>query len=165
MTPIRSSSNVWYREPWPWLLMAGPAVAVVAGVFTAVLAIRSDDGLVADDYYRRGLAINQTLRREGRARELHLAATVSLSGTRMRVMLRGTAEAPAALRLRLIHPTRAGRDQTVALQHVGSGLYEGHFTPYAGEPRRLVIEDGQSTWRLTGAWNGRGSAVELGASP
>ncbi|MGB7542874.1 MAG: FixH family protein [Burkholderiales bacterium] len=165
MTPIQSPSNVWYREPWPWLLMAGPAIVVVAGIFTAVLAVRSDDGLVADDYYRRGLAINQTLRREGRARELHLAATVSLSGTRMRITLRGTAEPPAALRLRLIHPTRAGRDETVALRHVAAGLYEGRFTPYPGEPRRLVLEDEYSNWRLPGAWNGRGSAIELGAMP
>jgi len=165
MTPIRSTSGVWYREPWPWLLMAGPAAVVVAGVFTAVLAIRSDDGLVADDYYRRGLAINQTLRREGRARELQLAATASVSGTRIRIVLRGTAEPPEGLRLRLIHPTRAGRDQSVTLQHVAAGLYEGRFTPYPGEPRRLVIEDEHSNWRLTGSWNGRGNAVELGPTP
>jgi hypothetical protein len=145
--------------------MAGPAVVVVAGIFTAVLAVRSDDGLVADDYYRRGLAINQTLRREARARELHLAATASVSGTWIRITLRGAAEPPKGLRIRLIHPTRAGRDQSVTLQHVAAGLYEGHFTPYAGEPRRLVVEDEQSNWRLTGSWNGRGSAVELGATP
>ena len=24
----------WYREPWPWLLMLGPAVVVVAGFIT-----------------------------------------------------------------------------------------------------------------------------------
>ena len=37
----------WYREPWPWLLMAGPAIVVVAGVTTAVIAFRGADGLVA----------------------------------------------------------------------------------------------------------------------
>ena len=35
----------WYRERWPWILMAGPATVVVAGLFTAWLAVRSDDGL------------------------------------------------------------------------------------------------------------------------
>lgn len=38
----------WYRHRWPWLLMAGPAVVVVAGVFTAWLAISRADALVAD---------------------------------------------------------------------------------------------------------------------
>ena len=165
MKPIQPPGNVWYREPWPWLLMAGPAIVVVAGIFTAILAVRSDDGLVAEDYYRRGLAINQTLVREGRARELHLAATAAVSGTWIRLTLRGGAGQPGLLRLRLIHPTRAGRDQSVTLRHLAAGLYEGRFTPYPGEPRRLVIEDEHSNWRLTGSWNGRNNAVELVATP
>ena len=41
---------------------------IVAGVYTTVLAFTSSDGLVADDYYKQGLAINKTLKREERAR-------------------------------------------------------------------------------------------------
>src|SRR4051812_31343236 len=46
-----STLRPWYREPWPWLLMSGPAIVVVAGCLTAGIAWKSDDGLVADDYY------------------------------------------------------------------------------------------------------------------
>jgi len=60
----------WYREPWPWLLMAGPAVVVVAGFVTLWLAFNSDDGLVADDYDKRGQAIHQTLSRDRAAAAL-----------------------------------------------------------------------------------------------
>jgi len=48
--PLRS--RPWYREPWPWILMAGPAAVIVAGIFTMTLAYRTEDGLVADDYYK-----------------------------------------------------------------------------------------------------------------
>ena len=61
----------WYREPWPWILMSGPAVVVVAALATAVIAVRTADGLVAEDYYRRGVDINKRLTREERA---HLPA-------------------------------------------------------------------------------------------
>ena len=54
----------WYREPWPWILMTGPAIVVVAGFTTAFLAVKSNDGLVEDDYYKQGLEINQTLDRD-----------------------------------------------------------------------------------------------------
>ena len=93
----------WYREPWPWLLMAGPCVVIVAGFFTLWLAITSDDGLVADDYYKRGLAINQTLSRALRAEQLALGARVVLGadGARARVTLTGTGVLPEYLRLRL----------------------------------------------------------------
>ena len=38
----------WYRHPWPWILMAGPAVVVVAGALTAIIAFQGADPLVAD---------------------------------------------------------------------------------------------------------------------
>jgi hypothetical protein len=56
-----SAGKPWYREPWPWLLMAGPAAVIVAGVITTWIAFSTFDGLVAEDYYRRGLNINATL--------------------------------------------------------------------------------------------------------
>ena len=150
----------WYKEPWPWILMSGPAIVVVAGFVTLGIALATDDGLVADDYYKQGLAVNQVLRRDARARELHLAAIASLAGAEVRVTLRGTKEVFPELRLQLIHPTRSGRDQVVVLQASGR-TYKGRLVPLNGEPRLLVLEDAGSTWRLTGSWNGREPAAEL----
>ena len=64
MQVMETGATPWYREPWPWLLMAGPVTVIIAGGFTAWLAVTSSDGLVADDYYKQGLAINQTLERD-----------------------------------------------------------------------------------------------------
>jgi hypothetical protein len=164
MFPDRSLDKPWYREPWPWILMAGPAAVIVAGAFTMALAFRTEDGLVADDYYKRGLAINQVLRRDDRARELDLRAVVSFSGARVRVVLRDGKEAPAELRIRLIHPTRSGQDQSVTLHATARGVYEGRSARVNNEARRLVLEDTGSTWRLTGIWNGREEAASLEAA-
>jgi len=51
----------WYRQPWPWFLIALPAAAVIGSIVTVVLAIVSADGVVPD-YYERGLRAKQTLR-------------------------------------------------------------------------------------------------------
>src|SRR3954471_13850814 len=120
-------SKSWYREPWPWLLMSGPALVIVAGFYTLWLAIQSDDGLVADDYYKRGLAINQTLNRTQRAGELALRASVDLNadGGRVKVMLTSADAMPPVLRLRLVHPTQAVADQVIALRQMAPGVYEG----------------------------------------
>ena len=77
----------WYRQPWPWLLMLGPAVVVVAGFVTLWLAVKSSDGLVADDYYKQGLAINQTLARAERAKAMQLSARVRIDHNGVRVTL------------------------------------------------------------------------------
>jgi uncharacterized protein len=142
----------WYREPWPWLLMAGPALVIVAGFVTLWLAIRSDDGLVADDYYKRGLAINQTLARAQTARRgnLRAQATFDMTAGRVRVELSGAELPPDALRLRLVHPTRAISDQQVLMREVSRGVYEGNLMqPVAGR-RVVMLDDLAGTWRLAG---------------
>lgn len=39
----------WWREPWMWLVVGGPAVVVVAAIATAVIAHRGADVVMAPD--------------------------------------------------------------------------------------------------------------------
>lgn len=156
-------STPWYRDRWPWILMSGPAAVVLAGAFTAVLAVRSADGLVAEDYYKRGLAINRTLARAERARRLGVHADAFIGEGRVRVALAGPAR-DAALRLTLVHPVLADRDVRIELRPAGgTGTYEG-VLPAAGvsAPRKIVLEDVSGVWRLAGTWDARpgGAALE-----
>ena len=152
----------WYREPWPWLLMAGPAVVVVAGLFTAWLAVVHEDGLVADDYYKQGLGINKVLEREKEAASLEVHARVLFGDNRVRVFLIGAA--PEELKLLLVHPTRAGLDRTARLSAGGAGWYEGAIDT-RGTRWHVVIEDAAGRWRLRGDWNERdGNALEFGTA-
>ena len=136
--------------------MVAPAASVIAGVAMLWLAIHSNDGLVTDDYYRRGLAINQDLSRDQRAAELGLKAEVSLGdgGSRIRVRLESATNAvlPAALQVRLAHRTRAGSDQGATLLSMANGRYEGDLAPPGAGLWRLSIEDPARSWRLVGAW-------------
>jgi len=154
----------WYREPWPWILMAGPLMVIVASFCTLWLAIKSDDGLVADDYYKRGLAINQMLSRTLLAERLALSARVTLgvNTNRVRLELTGRGRLPADLRLRLVHPTRAVADQVIVLDAVAPGIYEGDLTTGIEGRRVVMLEDLARTWRLAGeASSYTQSVVEL----
>ncbi len=51
----------WWTHGHVWLLIAGPVAVILAGIATLVLALRTPDPLVAEDYYRRGIEINKTL--------------------------------------------------------------------------------------------------------
>ena len=153
----------WYREPWPWLLMAGPGLVIVAGFYTLWLAVKSDDGLVADDYYKRGLAINQTLSRALRAEQLSLGAKVTLdAGMRqVRVTLSGRGNLPGELRLRLVHPTRTVADELIELHMVAPGDYAGILAAAVAGRRVVMLEDVARTWRLAGEATGGARAVVL----
>ena len=140
----------WYREPWPWILMAGPATVVVASLFTAWLAVRSDDGLVVDDYYQQGLAINKTLGRSVAAERLGIMAEISMADDG-RVQVRLNAAAGGALTLQFAHPTRAGMDQSLKLAMVQPGVYEGNLQrPLQAGRWHVVLA--RRDWRLAGDW-------------
>lgn len=147
------ASRPWYREPWPWLLMAGPALVIVAGAVTTAIAVQTSDGVVADDYYKQGLGINRTLARDARAEALHVKADVQFNEERARVRVRLAGETrPPQLKMTLVHPTRAGGDQALPLTHVGGGVYDGGLVPPHVGTWRLRIEDSDGAWRLTGMW-------------
>jgi uncharacterized protein len=149
-----AAPRAWYREPWPWFLAAGPLTVVVAGAITVWLAVRSDDGLVADDYYKQGLAINQVIRRDQAAAELRLRARVLFNheNQHIRVFLRGAAGRPLpdAIRLRILHPTRAGADQVVELPASSAGVFDGAVSALGSGRWLLSLEDAQQSWRLMG---------------
>jgi hypothetical protein len=132
--------------------MAAPLAAIFMGVLMVVLASRSNDGLVADDYYKRGLAINQTLDRYERARVIGVQGTLSFNAERTRVRLSVPQAKDDVLTLRFVHPTRAGLDQVVRLERTSAGLYEGAMAPPALGHWHLALEDEQATWRITGVW-------------
>ncbi len=156
------AANPWYREPWPWIVMSGPALVVVAGVITAVIAFRTSDGLVADDYYKQGLAVNRVAERETRALALGIAAKVIFNEERdrVRVILASDAPLPPALRLTLIHPTRPA-DQAIELRPAGPGIYEGRLKAPPAAAWRIALEDTGATWRVAGRWRA-GNSLTLG---
>lgn len=146
------AASPWWKEPWPWILMAGPATVIVASAITIYLAVTTSDGLVADDYYKRGLAINQELARSDRARAAGLRArlTLDIESGAVVVLLEGAEHPPAQLRLALTHPTRAGLDRKITLVRGPDGSYVGRIDMAARGRRLAVLENETHDWRLRG---------------
>lgn len=139
----------WFQEPLVWLVISLPLSAVVAGFYTLWLAVRSADGLVVDDYYREGLAINRELARDERATALGLEASILLTATRFDLQLSAatTSTLPAQLKVQLLHPTRRGLDRTLLLNATAPGHYASQLTPLPAGRWHVLIE--HADWRLS----------------
>jgi hypothetical protein len=63
MEALHMSSNnpAWWRFGHVWLLIAGPALVIVAGLVTAWIAVSHPDPVLSADDGRQGLEINKTL--------------------------------------------------------------------------------------------------------
>lgn len=157
----------WYREPWPWILMSGPLAVVIAGGVTAYLAVVHEDALVADNYYKEGLAINRTLDQDQAAQRGGYQAQLMFSadGRNVRVHLVGKDQAVGVLTLRMAHSTRADLDVVVPLTALQAGWYEGKMQLPASPRWNLQLQDARGAWRLTGSWRpSEGPEARLGGN-
>lgn len=148
----RAAAKPWYREPWPWLLMLGPFIVIIAGSYTTWLAITTNDGLVTEDYYKKGLQVGQTIARSDRALSLGLEARVAVTADVLAVRLAAAAPGfvpPPRLSVTVSHPTRAGLDQTRLLERVGERYSASYRLPASGH-WIVSIEDEAASWRLLG---------------
>lgn len=149
--PTSKAVEPWYRQGWPWFLIAIPATAVVAGVITLWLAIQSWDGLVVDDYYQQGKTIEKTIARSERARDMGLAADLRIRAEELRVQLAanpGTPLPPTVVAT-ISHPTRGGQDQVVLLK-LKDGVFAGSLQPLSTGRWLIQLEDESRSWRLNG---------------
>lgn len=151
----------WYRQFWPWFLILLPATVVVGGLTMLFIAMHSADDLVVDNYFKEGLAINQTLDQDRVARQLSLESDItwdSVTGEIL-VTLTGNLDAPGflanhGLRLLLLHPTDRHADRQLDLDRVAPGHYRAsvdeplHYRYYL---RLLPIPE--ENWRLNGEIN------------
>lgn len=163
MKPAFPAANPWYREPWPWILMSGPAIVLVAGTITTWIAFSTSDGLVTQDYYKQGLAVNRVLEKEDAAVKLGISALVDLGEDHHRIAVTLKGADPREILVQLAHATRSGHDVTLRLAHTGPGRYEAAM-PGDLPPGRwnVNIEGPGSTWRLAGEWSGRVASFSLG---
>ena len=153
MTTLSMPVAPWWKQRWPWLLMAGPAIVAAGCLYTAYLAISTPDALVVGDYYKQGKAINQDLRRDHVAAQMGLsmalgydAATGVLSG---RVNRKDT----GPLLLHLSHATLPDKDIKLVLVPDENGTFSASL-PLLERSRWIVLVEGQKReWRLAGTWS------------
>ena len=142
----------WYRQFWPWFIIAIPASSVLVGSLLLTLAIRNPDPIVVDNYYKEGLAINQQLDRQRLAAELGIQALVRFDAGQGQLSIEsleaGKLQGP--LDLFLIHPTLAGQDRVTTLQPDAEGRYHLALSDSGNSRWHIALESASAGWRLEG---------------
>ena len=142
----------WYRQFWPWFIIALPLAAVIASIATLIIAAQDPDGLVVDDYYKQGLAINETLERDRKAQALGLSGLVRVESGRLQLTLNGlpSNSDDKDLALRLIHPTRPHLDRDVNLTRENGNQWSAELGAIAPGRWHVQLESAAGRWRIAG---------------
>jgi hypothetical protein len=141
----------WFKQFYPWFLIALPLSVVIASIFTIRLAARHADDLVAEDYYKDGLAINRVIDQQRLAAQLNLSADASYDAKKGQVYLNlkgNFNDHQHNLRLSLVHATIAKLDTSVILRATNGNTFKGTLTRPNNGKWHLILEPENKTWRL-----------------
>lgn len=134
MQEIMQSSELkkpWHSYPLVWMMISIPFSAVIMGVVMIWLAIDTDDGLVADDYYKQGLAINDVITLDKKASALNLSAVIQFESSSRVINVQFDkgllGDYPVSLQLSFQHATRANSDISITLNHGIGDQYIGYL--------------------------------------
>jgi hypothetical protein len=159
---LREDTKPWYRQFWPWFIIALPATSVVAGLTTVWISLQTTDSLVVQSDDGMQIVAERRLLAEQLAAELKLAALLDVdlaSGAILATMRAGDLPSvPPILELEFSHPAFADRDQLIALHGAppdaaGNPVWSGHLV---GIPkgRWYVTLKSKEDWRLSAEWRG-----------
>lgn len=152
---MHTLTTPWWQHRWPWLLMLGPFIVLLAGIYTGWLAFSQPDALVVGDYYKRGKAINQDLRRDRAAVELGITAVLRYDAARG--VLTGKVDSrsvmPATLVLRLSHATQPAKDIVLEVHPAPDGMFDATLPMLERTRWQVLVESDRRDWRLEGRWH------------
>ena len=145
----------WYKHRWPWLIMLGPFLVVLAGSYTMWLADSRQDALVVGDYYRQGKAINRDLTRDRAAVRLGLQFALRYDAASSRLLGKisgsdGAVQGP--MTLKLIHSTRPEKDIVLPVVADAGGNVSARLPMLDMARWQVVLEDQERSWRISGVW-------------
>ncbi len=147
---LHTDTKPWYQYPYVWLVILFPLTAVVAGIITIKIAIDSDDGLVVDDYYKKGLEINKVLERDENAKKLGLKLGINLNNSDgvLNLVLSSDQDftPPDQISTKLMHATRDGFDQELEFNLTANDDYQSLVKPLQAGHWYIQVESGN--WRI-----------------
>ncbi|MEH8017703.1 FixH family protein [Rheinheimera muenzenbergensis] len=145
---MQQDTKPWYKQLWPWVLIAIPIVTAIKAVHTVVIMQQHSPDLVVDDYYKAGKAINMQLAKYREAALRNLNAQVLLAGNRAVVRFNENSVLEGSLHLDFYHPTLAERDFAVDAERSGELLYVATMPVTPEGKWQLVVSDASKQWKL-----------------
>lgn len=146
---MQTDTRPWYKEPYVWMLIGVPLSSVIVGSFFIFLAASSKDSLVRDNYYKDGMAINQLLQWEKKAKSLDIKLSFKVDGNNASVSILNSRQTPPnTLTLKLSHPTLKEKDRDVFLQHSKDGEFIGFIDSLENSRFYVMVESPEQMWRV-----------------
>lgn len=144
----------WYKQFWPWFLIALPATVVIWTIMTVIVFTQNSVDLVTEDYYKKGKGINVDISKVNIAKELGLSASLNEKGNSVIITLdKGKLDHFPAISAMFVHRTLPDRDFTQLLTADARGNYTLTLDHHLEGPWFIELTPHDSEWLVQGRMN------------
>lgn len=144
-----SDVKPWYKQFWPWFLIAIPTSSFIMAYFIVKFATNTQDSLVVDDYYKEGKAYNVNHQKVENARKLRIMTDLSVNDGQIALEFHsGIPEEGNALKLSFYHVTLAERDVSLLLTRDANGIYRGFVEQDLSGKWRVTLSPLDDSWKV-----------------
>lgn len=154
-----NSQKPWFKQVWPWFIISFPLMTVIAGLITYKIAANNPVSMVKDDYFKSGLAINQVLEKQNKAKKLNMSATIEADKPSQLLFIKLTTtkeQAPLSqpkLQLIFSHPTQEKLDVQLTLEKLNEGEFAAQLPALPQANWHIKLVDIRNNWLIKGRWN------------
>ncbi|MFV8461611.1 FixH family protein [Vibrio campbellii] len=144
----------WYKQFWPWFLIALPATVVIWTIMTVIVFTQNSVNLVTEDYYKKGKGINVDISKVNIAKELGLSASLNEKGNSVIITLdKGKLDHFPAISAMFVHRTLPDRDFTQLLTADARGNYTLTLDHRLEGPWFIELTPHDEEWLVQGRMN------------
>jgi len=146
---MTESNRPWYKEPYVWMLIGFPLTSIIVGLSLLTISILNKDTLVRDNYYKDGLAYNQELEWDKKAKSLDIRIDIQVNDNQLILnLLNSRQNTPSTLKVTLGHPTIPEKDRQSHLQLTKDKRFIGFIEPTENGRYYLLVESVEQKWRI-----------------
>ncbi|HAS61366.1 MAG TPA: hypothetical protein DCS35_01620 [Vibrio sp.] len=144
----------WYKQFWPWFLIALPLTVVVWTIITVVVFSQNSVSLVTEDYYKKGKGINIDISKEKAAKELHLKANITSVGNEIIIQFdKGEMQHFPAISAMFAHRTLPDQDFNQLITSDAQGNYRLTIDEPLQGPWFIELTPHDKSWLIQGRVN------------
>lgn len=143
---------VWYKQFWPWFVIAVPFASVLMGVVQLYAALNSSSDLVKEDYYKEGLAINKVITQKEAAERLGITALLRLDNLTGELILSTENATSAEINALFAHAAVSKKDFSVVFHQIQANEYRAQLDKPLTGIWNVYLESEQG-WQLSGRIN------------
>jgi hypothetical protein len=146
---LPTQEKVWYKQFWPWFLIALPVTSMAVSLNMLRFALNSEDSLVVDEYYKQGKAINVRLQKIELAKDLNLKAKLLISDNSVELVFTdGKPASATALNLVFYHATQKHKDISLTLIKDAGDTYRALINTDLTGKWQVSLQPHDEEWKI-----------------